>query len=277
MSDGYKLQPSTANGKKGSRAARRQDYFRNRGNPSTPNSASCKKLARFSPRVPHKNPQSIQGLFRELSIKSPVPVLDVDGEWTGETKSVDKPFKMPSPLSGMSLTLGKGFLKQGLGTRPIPMVFPYSQGLTSNAGGVLAGSTSDSTMLTNSTGWTEAKAIFDEVEIQGIEVFFCPVNRYSKISTVSRELVFNHDDDSNSTLASYLTAIYYYNSEIINIDDPHRMWFPRPKPEVYLNQWQTTASFVITGGTQWFADTLTINTLYGTLYFKVHVLVRMQS
>lgn len=148
----------------------------------------------------------------------------------------------------------------------VPLIFTGL--LTSSAGGVLDAYYSSDPTSYALTEWTALAGLYGEYRTLGLEVRFYPHNRYSKTTTTCTPLVVLVDRESPSALSgSYQTAAAHESSEIKSLEDPWKRSAKMQNTEE--SAFKSTASASVLFSVKFYADGLTVSTVYGRVFVNL--------
>lgn len=151
-------------------------------------------------------------------------------------------------------------MKEQAEAYPVPLRFTGL--ISSTAGGVIDAYYSSDPNSYGLADWTSMVSLYGEYRVLGMEVEYAPYNRYSKVSTVCTPLMVLTDREApTSNLGSYATAMSHESARILTLEDPWKHVIKMQNAEE--SQFITTASTSAKYSCKFYADGLSVSTVYG--------------
>lgn len=132
-------------------------------------------------------------------------------------------------------------------------------------------------LCTNAPDWGDViSGGYDEFYVESIHVRFVPVNRYSKVTTVTASFTVGLDVDSSTSAITEAKALCYGTAKVMSLDDPGEILYQFPKSTTSGFVWRDVATADQPGCFFAYHDgiSLGVANAYGTWYFDTVVVAR---
>jgi len=152
----------------------------------------------------------------------------------------------------------------------VSTLLTVSGSLSSDSAGKFITFLSDNISL--ATDWTSYSAAYSEYRILGIKLIYMPVNRYSKVTTITTPAIVAIDRAKVSLPTSYAQLMQYESARPVSLEDP---WSIEAKMNGIEDAGFVPITTVYTGfGFPLYGDGMSASTMYGKYFFYWRVQFR---
>jgi len=140
----------------------------------------------------------------------------------------------------------------------------YTVALTSTAGPINIFNTFPASSVATLSEWGSFSALFDEFRVRAIYLEYQPHNRYNRGAVLTEGMGVCNDYDSNTPVASIVSALVHSEAMLASLDDPIHWWWVYPETGI-PQPWIDVATPAGALGAILFAalGNLTASTVYG--------------